>query len=218
MSLEVLLQSKFGARTCAQVDVLLAVMRDVKAEQEPSFQVVKILRATIKEEPLTYFIDQRGLTVIHAWLKEWTKLPSSHDKSVSTPAPSPSPTAEEADKCVETLRMLLQLPVTVHQLKQNAELCRFLRHLSKSSREDRVVALAKDVVDLWKEEVRAGAELFLPRIESQREGGKKRPVSDSATQERTESSVPEKGSSQLPLPQDSAGGNITTTKSICVKF
>ena len=204
-SLEALLQSKFGARTPAQVDQLLEAMRVEEADPEKRLVFVKILKATIKDEALSYFIDQKGLTLIHGWLKDWTSAP---DTETTPPKPQPD---EDTDKCVETLKLLRQLPVNVRQLEQNAELCRFLRHLSKSNREDRLVKLAKEVVDLWKKEVRAGTGLFLQR--EQRQSGKKRSASESMSHPSVS-----KSSSSLPAARDTSGagksGDLAMVKGI----
>ena len=155
---ETLLNSKRGARSTSHIDDLLKIASKGVEEQDDQdrdddpqlrLKIVKILKATLKDVVLTHFIDRRGLDLIHRWIKK--ALVSGSESSSS------STENGDADFVVETLKLLRQLPVNGEQLKQNTELCRFLRSLSKSksSHGSLVIELAKDVVELWRREVQS---------------------------------------------------------------
>jgi len=151
ISVEALLRSKTGARTVKQIDELLEAIENDASDRETSFHAVKILRATIKDSVLEHFLDSQGLALILRWLQNWggvdiAALPFD---------------GSDADKVIETLKLLRQLPVTKDQLLSNADLCRYLKRISKSSANFEAAALAKEVVDLWRREVITGGEELL---------------------------------------------------------
>ena len=180
MSIEALLQSKFGARNSAQIDFLMDAAKENEQNcnsniSDPSSiyglslksKIIKILKTTVKDEVLSYFIDRNGLALIHGWLEEWLKSCAAetgnngnglNDNNLASSQSTQDPKFSHKSssfQAEETLKLLRQLPVNVAQLERNTTLCRFLRRLSKSSaNHHRHVELAKEVVDLWKSEVR----------------------------------------------------------------
>jgi len=136
-------------RNIGQMDDVIRALAIEESDPEIPFRVVKILRATIKDDVLVHFLSHRGLALLYRWLLRW----SDAGESASTGAAD-----FDADKTVEVLKLLRQLPVSKSQLLQNADLCQRLRKISKENADSDAATLAKEVIDLWKKEVLADGE------------------------------------------------------------